>query len=106
MWLTNSTNYNASVALSNQTISWAAPPDGWDGFALLVDDVERYVGSALNFSLAAFESGIPHFFRLAVSVSEFSRLLAADLVVIPSSPRPMRRVTLLELRHCILMEHG
>lgn len=41
---------------------------GWNGFSLLVDDVERYMGSALNFSLAGLEAGLPHFFRLAVSV--------------------------------------
>ncbi len=41
--------------------------EGWDGFALLVDDVERYVGTGLNFSLASLQVGIPHFFRLAVS---------------------------------------
>jgi hypothetical protein len=51
----------------NQTIAWNALPDGWDGFALLVDDVERYVGNALSFSLAAFDPSLPHFFRLAVS---------------------------------------
>jgi hypothetical protein len=51
----------------NQTIAWDVLPAGWDGFALLADDVERYVGIALNFSLAAFDPSIPHFFRLAVS---------------------------------------
>ncbi|KAJ6621594.1 hypothetical protein B0H10DRAFT_962113 [Mycena sp. CBHHK59/15] len=66
-FLTNSTTYNASVPLTNQTIFWAAPPAGWDGFSLLVDDVERYAGAALNFSLVAFQSGIPHFFRLALT---------------------------------------
>ena len=68
---TNSTTYNASIPLQNQTIFWNPLPDGenWDGFALLVDDVERYVGSALNYSLAALQPGIIHFFRLAVSVS-------------------------------------
>ena len=67
---TNSTTYNASIPLQNQTIFWNPLPDaseGWDGFALLVDDVERYVGAALNFSLASLQAGIPHFFRLAVS---------------------------------------
>ncbi|KAG6911542.1 hypothetical protein DXG01_011844 [Tephrocybe rancida] len=64
-FLTNSTNFNSSVALVNQTITWKALADSWDGFSLLVDDVERYAGTALNFSLAAFDAGIPHFFRLA-----------------------------------------
>lgn len=64
-FLTNSTTYNASMPLINQTIQWAALPPDWDGFALLVDDVERYVGTALNFSLASLNASIPHFFRLA-----------------------------------------
>ncbi|KAJ7076571.1 hypothetical protein B0H15DRAFT_955583 [Mycena belliarum] len=66
-FLTNSTAYNPSTPLMNQTLFWKAPPPGWDGFSLLVDDVERYVGDALNFSLAAFKPGIPHFFRLALT---------------------------------------
>ncbi|KAL5495371.1 hypothetical protein ACEPAI_834 [Sanghuangporus weigelae] len=67
-FLTNSSTYNSSIPLSNQTIFWDAIPDsgdGWDGFALLVDDVERFTGAALNFSLASLQEGIPHFFRLA-----------------------------------------
>ncbi|KAJ7071165.1 hypothetical protein C8F01DRAFT_1315815 [Mycena amicta] len=68
-FITNSTNFNASIPLANQTIFWEAPPAGWDGFALLVDDVERYVGAALNFSLAAFDQTLPHFFRLALTSS-------------------------------------
>ncbi|KAJ7706322.1 hypothetical protein B0H17DRAFT_1036725 [Mycena rosella] len=66
-FLTNSTTYNAGIPLTNQTLFWDAPPPGWDGFSLLVDDVERYVGDALNFSLAAFQPGIVHFFRLALT---------------------------------------
>jgi len=66
-FVTNSSSYNASIPLQNQTIFWSALPSGenWDGFALLVDDVERYAGAALNYSLGALEAGIPHFFRLA-----------------------------------------
>lgn len=70
-FLTNSSTYNASIPLVNQTILWDVLPDaseGWDGFALLVDDVEQYAGPALNFSLAVLQQGILHFFRLAVSV--------------------------------------
>ncbi|KAF8078762.1 LCCL domain-containing protein [Lyophyllum atratum] len=66
-FLTNSTNFNASIAFVNQTIGWDGLSGTWDGFSLLVDDVERYVGTATNFSLAAFDHTIPHFFRLAVS---------------------------------------
>ncbi|EIN14083.1 hypothetical protein PUNSTDRAFT_59668 [Punctularia strigosozonata HHB-11173 SS5] len=64
-FLTNSTTYNASIPLHQQIISWAPPDGDWDGFNLLVDDVERYSGAALNYSLAALQEGIPHFFRLA-----------------------------------------
>ncbi|KII93796.1 hypothetical protein PLICRDRAFT_171503 [Plicaturopsis crispa FD-325 SS-3] len=66
-FLTNSTTYNSSIPLVNQTLSWSPIPDavGFDGFSLLVDDVERYAGTALNYSLAALQAGIPHFFRLA-----------------------------------------
>lgn len=64
--LTTSTNFNGSIPLFNQTLSWDVLPEGWDGFSLLVDDVERFAGTALTFSLAAFEPTIPHFFRLAV----------------------------------------
>lgn len=82
-FLTNSTTYNASVALANQTISWYGMPtaiatQGWNGFALLVDDVEVYLGTALNYSLAALEAGLPHFFRLAVSAFKGLSALAKD----------------------------
>ncbi|KAG6832287.1 hypothetical protein H0H92_003520 [Tricholoma furcatifolium] len=64
-FFTNASNFNSSVPFLNQTIAWNALASGWDGFALLVDDVERYTGTALNFSLAAFDPTLPHFFRLA-----------------------------------------
>ncbi|KAG9054310.1 hypothetical protein FS842_005492 [Serendipita sp. 407] len=66
-FLTNATNWNTSIPLVNQTLLWDAPPPGlnWDGFSLLVDDVERYVGTATNFSLSGLNASIPHFFRLA-----------------------------------------
>src|SRR3954449_9355246 len=67
-FLTNSSSFNASIPLINQTISWLAPThDDWNGFVLLIDDVERYKGPALNFSLASLQVGLPHIFRLAVS---------------------------------------
>ncbi|KIP12412.1 hypothetical protein PHLGIDRAFT_123962 [Phlebiopsis gigantea 11061_1 CR5-6] len=64
---TTAATFNASISLVNQTIAWNPITDtaDWDGFALLVDDVERYVGTALNYSLASLQAGIPHFFRLA-----------------------------------------
>jgi hypothetical protein len=68
-FLTNSTNFNASIALANQTVFWQGINEGdsWNGFELIIDDVLRYSGPALNFSLASLQAGIPHFFRLAVS---------------------------------------
>ncbi|KAF7436684.1 hypothetical protein PC9H_003517 [Pleurotus ostreatus] len=65
-FLTNMTSFNASIPFINQTISWDVLPEGWDSFSLLVDDVERYAGTALNYSLAALEPSLPHFFRLAL----------------------------------------
>ncbi|KAF8530980.1 hypothetical protein JB92DRAFT_2693333 [Gautieria morchelliformis] len=79
-FLTNSSNYNPSIPLQNQTISWdnfpANNPSGWNGFALLIDDVERFSGDALNFSLAALNASVPHFFRLAfqgVTIGDFTQ---------------------------------
>ncbi|KIY66161.1 hypothetical protein CYLTODRAFT_378156 [Cylindrobasidium torrendii FP15055 ss-10] len=66
-FLTNSTTFDASIPLINQTFAWASAPEGWDGFSLLVDDVERFSGAALNFSLGALNASLPHFFRLALT---------------------------------------
>lgn len=66
-WLTNSMTYNKSIPLVNQTIQWGPLRAGWDNFTLLVDDVERYVGTGTNYSLAGLNATIPHFFRVAVS---------------------------------------
>ncbi|KAH9486607.1 hypothetical protein JR316_0000672 [Psilocybe cubensis] len=65
VWSTNSTNYNSSIPFANQLIFWDPLIPNWDGFALLVDDVQRYAGPALNFSLASLNASLPHFFRLA-----------------------------------------
>lgn len=54
-------------------------PSGWNGFALLIDDVERFAGDALNFSLAALDATVPHFFRLAVSCKPFCIYKAVEL---------------------------
>lgn len=57
----------------NQTIRWAPLPDDpespWSSFSLLVDDIERYSGTALEYALDTLNGTIPHFFRLAVSHS-------------------------------------
>ena len=53
------------------SIGWTIPAgsaasEGWDGFSLLVDDVEQYVGSGLNYTIAALDRSVVHFPRLAV----------------------------------------
>ncbi|KAF5323470.1 hypothetical protein D9611_005772 [Ephemerocybe angulata] len=68
-FLTNSTTWDASSPLANQTLKWAPLPQDaeslWSGFALLVDDIERYAGTGLEFALGGLNASIPHFFRLA-----------------------------------------
>lgn len=67
-FLTNSTIFNSSIPLQNKTLFWEGLPsnsDAWDGFSLLIDDVERFRGVATNFSLALLDQALPHFFRLA-----------------------------------------
>lgn len=74
-FVTSSMNWNVSSPLHEQTIFWTSLPDaseGWTGFSLIVDGVERYVGTALNFSLASLQAGLPHFFRLAYVDSDTS----------------------------------
>ncbi|KAF9270071.1 LCCL domain-containing protein [Marasmius fiardii PR-910] len=66
---TNSSNWNPQIPFSNQSITWSPLAEGWSGFSLLVDDVERYSGDALNFSLVALNASIPHFFRLAMTAN-------------------------------------
>jgi len=54
---------------STSYITWdPIPPalaEDWNGFSLIVDDVERFVGMALNYSLASLDWNVEHFFRLA-----------------------------------------
>ncbi|KAG8897555.1 hypothetical protein FRB99_008065 [Tulasnella sp. 403] len=70
-FLTNATNPLANLSATLSWKSWEAnaSDEGWNGFSLLVDDVERYSGNALNFSLSTLQllPGVPHFFRLAPS---------------------------------------
>lgn len=65
VFATNSSNFDSSISFINQIIFWDPLIEGWDGFALLVDDVQRYAGTALNFSLESLNASLPHFFRLA-----------------------------------------
>ncbi|KAF8634425.1 hypothetical protein AX15_000876 [Amanita polypyramis BW_CC] len=91
-FLTSSTNYNTSIPFSEQTISWAPLSRGWDGYVLLVDDVERYVGAATNYSLAALNASLPHFFRLAYTINGTSGDFTMAAVLWPNGtwvdPRP------------------
>ncbi|KAF8303306.1 hypothetical protein DL93DRAFT_2090319 [Clavulina sp. PMI_390] len=66
---------SSSTSPANSTISWTAidptlaTNEGWDGFSLLIDDVEAYAGTALNFSISALDWSVRHFFRLAYTNS-------------------------------------
>jgi len=82
-FLTNSTTFNSSVPLQNHTLLWqslSSSSDSWDGFSLLVDDVERFRGAATSFSLALLDQSLPHFFRLAFveddSVGDYTKAAA------------------------------
>ncbi|GAA6019324.1 hypothetical protein JCM10207_001262 [Rhodosporidiobolus poonsookiae] len=69
IFLTNSSTFAAAAA--EGVIRWMSPDEagvaseGWDGFALLVDDVLRQTGASTNYSLAGLDTSIVHFFRLA-----------------------------------------
>ncbi|GAA5911959.1 hypothetical protein JCM8208_002867 [Rhodotorula glutinis] len=69
IFLTNSTSF--ALALSDGVIRWMSvdeagvTSEGWNGFALLVDDVLKQTGAATNFSLAGLDSSVVHYFRLA-----------------------------------------
>ena len=69
-FLTNSKTFDPTMALRNLTLFWESLPSGsagWDGFLLLIDEVERFRETATKFSLALLDQTIPHFFGLAVS---------------------------------------
>lgn len=36
---------------------------GWNGFAVIVDDVLAWTGTGTNYSLAGLNDSIPHYFR-------------------------------------------
>ena len=59
--------------------SFPSDDNSWDGFSLLIDDVERLHGTTINFPLVSFDQGFPHFFRLAVSRSTLSPLQCYDV---------------------------
>jgi len=70
VFISNSSSWNISTPLHNQTVSWGPIPDDgnqWDTFSLMIDDVERLLANATNFSLAGLQEELPHYFRLAYS---------------------------------------
>jgi hypothetical protein len=81
-FITNATSFNSST----QLLQWNGfPADnsfGWDGFSLLVDDVQRLVGDVLNFSLTGLDATVPHFFRLAVCFFKTIYLMSSGLTYI------------------------
>ena len=76
------------------------PDSDWDGFVLLVDDVERYAGDALNYTLAALNQSLPHIFRLAVRVTR-DPPSDATLIHTPSAVLERDHGRLYERRHAL-----
>ncbi|CAE6524352.1 unnamed protein product [Rhizoctonia solani] len=68
-FITNSST--AIFSLTNASINWDAisselsDSEGWNGFSLLVDDVQRLTGDGLSYTLSGLQAGVTHFFRLA-----------------------------------------
>lgn len=109
-FLTNSITYHPSVPLGYQTVFWSTMPSalvtqGWNGFSLFVDDVERYARNALNYSLARLEAGFPHFFRLAMSFLVSYCIMDCD-ILINSIRVEVPQVTLQCLQRCDLTGYG
>ncbi|GAA6009662.1 uncharacterized protein JCM10292_003882 [Rhodotorula paludigena] len=87
VFLTNSSTFVADLA--DGLIRWLGPEEagvegeGWNGFALIVDDVLRQTGAATNFSLAGLDTSIVHYFRLAYqqdgSSGDFTKAATAFL---------------------------
>ncbi|GAA5883322.1 hypothetical protein JCM3774_005242 [Rhodotorula dairenensis] len=83
-FMTNSTNFASYIAQG--VVAWAPISDdlaaqGYDSFALLVDDVYKYSGRATNYSLAGLDSSLVHYFRLAYeksgTVGDFTKAATA-----------------------------
>ncbi|GAA5913559.1 uncharacterized protein JCM6883_004458 [Sporobolomyces salmoneus] len=70
-FLTNSTNFlrEGGVVAWKSIEEAGVGAEGWDAVELLVDDVLVMSGQATNYSIAALNASIPHFFRLAYSQS-------------------------------------
>ena len=65
-FLTNSTNFASYVAegiVAWEPISADLAAQGYDSFALLVDDVYKYSGTATNYTLAGLDASLVHYFR-------------------------------------------
>ncbi|KAL5641463.1 hypothetical protein ACGC1H_001819 [Rhizoctonia solani] len=66
------TNSSAVISgLANASINWdvisseLSDSEGWNGFSLLVDDVQRLADDSISYSLSGLQAGVTHFFRLA-----------------------------------------
>lgn len=73
-FITNSTNFAAYLA--DGMIAWSplsdeAVSEGYDSFALLIDDVWRYSGTATNYTLDGLNSTLTHYFRCVFTVAPF-----------------------------------
>lgn len=80
-FLTNSTNFASYVAegiIAWEPISADLASQGYDSFALLVDDVYKYSGSATNYTLAGLDASLVHYFRCVALPSFFLRLWRAS----------------------------
>lgn len=58
-----------SIDTVSKLITWNAIPanltSSWNGFALIINDVLEYSGTASNFSMANYSTSVPWFLRLA-----------------------------------------
>ncbi|KAI5481473.1 LCCL domain containing protein [Pseudohyphozyma bogoriensis] len=81
IWITSAANFT----IDQSAIWWDAIPadltSQWDGFALIIDDVLAWTGTATNYSIAALDASLPHYFRLAYQLEgtsgDFTRAATA-----------------------------
>ncbi|CDZ98196.1 LCCL domain [Phaffia rhodozyma] len=76
-FIANSTRFSLNqTGLGSLTVAWEPIPadlvNVWDGFSLLLNDVERFVGVGTNYTATALNISAPYFFRLAYQASGVS----------------------------------
>ena len=68
IFLTSATNFTSNQS----TIGWESIPNNltstWNGFALIIDDVLAWTGTATNYSITSLNASIPHYFRCVAPV--------------------------------------